>query len=633
MNAPLFASLLALTLLDLAFVHATGAVGHAEMAPLWALALAAPWLRPLQRHFAFRAAWNVGVLAVFAMLVRHATTSGLRYMLEDGLALAALCQVHLVNNVGRRQQPDLLFFNSFLVAFVTSFFAPDLTWCALFVAHAFVFVPALHLQTLAANDGEPPAARVRAAWRAGSLHAALALALTALAFVAIPRDFRRQGWLGDALQLAGGLREELADSLRVDDERQRRLSQEPVAVLKPASGDPADVPTHWRSAAYIDFDGAEWTPQEHAAPGFDLRTDVPWARLADGALGRSGEGAARRRVDVGWIDRTAARLPVPLTAVAVSTRRGDVPASPRGDGGLLLRPGAVPSIGLTYTVEVADELPPVAVPTRARTQLTLPPIGAPTSAQRLAATLRDAGGDPSPLARAKRTADWLRANRRYALPGADGFAPDLDAFLAGDGTGHCEYFATALALLLRLQGVPCRLVAGYLAQEWDPQRQHMVVRASHAHAWVEALDASGRWRTFDATPAADAAPAASAGLGIFARVREGLANLWSGVVGFNAETRREWLEQLANAARTPQAVVALALLLGPLALLWRRRRAAPAAALLRAARRAGLAFAPGETPRELLARAAAGGLPAARHQRLADAVQAHEAARYATSAR
>ena len=69
--------------------------------------------------------------AAACLLVHHATTTGLLHMLEDGLMLAILCQVHLLNNIGQRQRPDLTFFNSFLIVFVTSFFAPDLWWSIL----------------------------------------------------------------------------------------------------------------------------------------------------------------------------------------------------------------------------------------------------------------------------------------------------------------------------------------------------------------------------------------------------------------------------------------------------------------------------------------------------------------------
>ena len=203
MTTPLFRLLLALTLVDLAFVQATGVVPTVEMAPLWGLTLAAPWLRRLQTQFVYRLTWNVLVLAVFASLAHHAATSGLLHMLEDGLTLAALSQVHLVNNVGSRQRPDLLFFNSFLIAFVTGFFAPDLSWCALFALHAFLVVPALQWNAVAAEGIGVDPTRARALWRTAFGHTVALLAVTALLFVAWPRDFRRKGWIEDTLPFAG----------------------------------------------------------------------------------------------------------------------------------------------------------------------------------------------------------------------------------------------------------------------------------------------------------------------------------------------------------------------------------------------------------------------------------------------
>ena len=63
----------------------------------------------------------------------------------------------------------------------------------------------------------------------------------------------------------------------------------------------------------------------------------------------------------------------------------------------------------------------------------------------------------------------------------------IEDFVSNNPRGHCEYFATALALMLRSQGVPSRVVLGYRCDEWDPQDQSFQVRQLHAHAWVEAF--------------------------------------------------------------------------------------------------------------------------------------------------
>ncbi|MFN9704513.1 MAG: transglutaminase-like domain-containing protein, partial [Planctomycetota bacterium] len=131
------------------------------------------------------------------------------------------------------------------------------------------------------------------------------------------------------------------------------------------------------------------------------------------------------------------------------------------------------------------------------------PPRVPVAARDLTEELRRTGAVESSIAtRADEATRWLQRNRRYTLPGQEGFARNLGDFLVGGGAGHCEYFATALALLLRLQGIPCRLVGGYLAREWDQERKEVVVRGRHAHAWVEVLDERGVWLTFDPTPPA-----------------------------------------------------------------------------------------------------------------------------------
>jgi transglutaminase-like putative cysteine protease len=61
----------------------------------------------------------------------------------------------------------------------------------------------------------------------------------------------------------------------------------------------------------------------------------------------------------------------------------------------------------------------------------------------------------------------------------------VEDFLVNHRTGHCEYFASALALMCRSQGIPARVVVGYKGGEYNPTGQFYRVRQSDAHAWVE----------------------------------------------------------------------------------------------------------------------------------------------------
>ncbi len=86
--------------------------------------------------------------------------------------------------------------------------------------------------------------------------------------------------------------------------------------------------------------------------------------------------------------------------------------------------------------------------------------------------------------------------------------PDLDPvedFLVNRKSGHCEYFASALALLLRSIDIPARMVNGFKGGDWNDLTQTMNVRQKHAHSWVEAYAGPGPdntpiWITLDPTP-------------------------------------------------------------------------------------------------------------------------------------
>ena len=89
--------------------------------------------------------------------------------------------------------------------------------------------------------------------------------------------------------------------------------------------------------------------------------------------------------------------------------------------------------------------------------------------------------------------------------------PQLDPvedFLVNRKKGHCEYFASALALLLRSIDIPARIVNGFKGGDWNDLTQSMYVRQKHAHSWVEAYvgqepNGSPHWITLDATPVMD----------------------------------------------------------------------------------------------------------------------------------
>ncbi len=102
------------------------------------------------------------------------------------------------------------------------------------------------------------------------------------------------------------------------------------------------------------------------------------------------------------------------------------------------------------------------------------------------------------------TEGYLQNNFRYSLevkPPPDGMLP-IEDFLFHQKTGYCEYYATAMVLMLRYLGIPTRLVTGFLAGEWNDFGSYYLVRQQDAHSWVEVYFPHSGWITFDPTPSA-----------------------------------------------------------------------------------------------------------------------------------
>ncbi len=109
----------------------------------------------------------------------------------------------------------------------------------------------------------------------------------------------------------------------------------------------------------------------------------------------------------------------------------------------------------------------------------------------------------------------------------------LSDFLFNTKAGHCEYFASALTILLRTRGIPARIVNGFQMGEFNERQQLYVVRQSDAHSWVEAYFPRHGWVTFDPTPAA--------GLNQY---DEALAGLFGWLQGMGESLQDFWQERV-----------------------------------------------------------------------------------------
>ncbi|MGH9630591.1 MAG: transglutaminaseTgpA domain-containing protein, partial [Bryobacteraceae bacterium] len=126
----------------------------------------------------------------------------------------------------------------------------------------------------------------------------------------------------------------------------------------------------------------------------------------------------------------------------------------------------------------------------------------PPQDPRIAALARRlVSGEPSEMQQARNVENYLRTEYSYTTDLLETPVADpLAHFLFERKKGHCEYFASAMAVLLRSAGIPSRVVTGFQSGIFNPMTGWHVIRASDAHSWVEAYLPETGWTTFDPTP-------------------------------------------------------------------------------------------------------------------------------------
>ncbi len=133
-------------------------------------------------------------------------------------------------------------------------------------------------------------------------------------------------------------------------------------------------------------------------------------------------------------------------------------------------------------------------------------------------------GARDPLSRAQAIERFLQTRYRYSTNTAAPLRADpVEWFLFTSREGHCEFFASAMVLLLRVEGIPARLQTGFAGGQELGAGEYLL-RDANAHAWVLAY-VGGRWRVFDPTPP-EGRPGVETGVGGL-NLRAWLANLES----------------------------------------------------------------------------------------------------------
>jgi transglutaminase-like putative cysteine protease len=142
-------------------------------------------------------------------------------------------------------------------------------------------------------------------------------------------------------------------------------------------------------------------------------------------------------------------------------------------------------------------LSPNTVPGNMEDYLRLPPLDIRISklAEEVTATASNNFDKAAALERYLRTRFGYTLNLPRSVP-----RDPLANFLFERKAGHCEYFASSMAVMLRSLRIPSRIVTGFRGGEFNDLTGQYVVRASNAHSWVEAYFPNYGWVSFDPTP-------------------------------------------------------------------------------------------------------------------------------------
>jgi transglutaminase-like putative cysteine protease len=203
--------------------------------------------------------------------------------------------------------------------------------------------------------------------------------------------------------------------------------------------------------------------------------------------------------------------------------------------GLDVRYENADGLGLLYTAYVStDPREAVIEPMDGEDEVGY--LQVPVGHARVAELARSVAGDaPTDHQKALRIERFLKQGEyQYSLDQPDtGDRPPLEVFLFDQKRGHCEYFSSAMAIMLRTLGIPTRNVTGFVGGQYNPYGNYYALRQGDAHSWVEAYIRGRGWVTYDPTPTsrADAGP------------RD---NLWSDLNAFIDAMRTRWMTSVVG---------------------------------------------------------------------------------------
>ncbi len=314
---------------------------------------------------------------------------------------------------------------------------------------------------------------------------------------------------------------------------------------------PQKLTLRLRGTAFDRYDGRRWErTQSKVHTGGAKSSDIlPLSRNPDPLRDR------RVTIELEPIDPTVVFLPPRTVALQLRTQQQAIVGDPlelsRGPEGEVRYSGEG-AHGLRYDAYIATDHEPILenLAPHDRPRYLELPIDTPERIATLAHEWAD--GQPTAYSKAKAIEEHLKHDFRYQLGSPSGGKPQpVDHFLFESKKGHCEFFSTAMAIMLRSLNIPSRNVTGFVGGTYNRFGRYYAVRQGDAHSWVEAYLDEGvhGWVTFDPTPTSGAQPLQdTSGAWVYVRdLIEALSQRWNRyVIGYDLKTQVRIFEDMSR---------------------------------------------------------------------------------------
>ncbi len=481
---------------DLAAGAAFASMAVSGSVPIWATAtfLLALGLALLGRRvLAHRGGWAMAVLAIAAASLFLLTLRGLMDPVIAACAFAALLTSYRLVSAPTSAADNQVHLTSLLMIAGGAALSGELLFGVFLVVFAVLASLSMGLSVLESASPADEPVPVRPLMRQLSFGTALAV-LGGVAFFVV---FPRLSWNFAARRPSPGLGATagFTDRVRLGGDGSIKTNPRVVARITLRDDPGADrLDAYWIGRTFDRFDGREWSGTGTPKRQSDIVHLAPGARRP-----------IYQRIELlpAYSARTLIALDPPLSlGNAVAQMQAGTARAP-----LVEVSGEEVHFGveaLSYWYHAYSARPDEASFRDARIDparyMGLPPSLDPRVGE-LARSI--AGAESDPLAAAERLRDHLKASFRYTLELPGEVEDPLSDFLFRRREGHCEHFATALAVMLRTLGHPSRVAAGFYGGErigTSPEGTQYVLRAGDAHAWTQVFVPGRGWVSVDATP-------------------------------------------------------------------------------------------------------------------------------------